>query len=65
MAEIFKPHDSIVYLSWIDAIRRERLTPLTEWEGTFLTSLEMQLKYRNLSRRQAEILDKLYADKTS
>lgn len=65
MAPIFKPHDPIVYLSWIDAIRRERKEPLSEWEENFLMSLELQLKFRNLSKRQAEVLDRIYADKTS
>lgn len=64
MAEIWKPQPIEVYQSWLDAIKDEALDKLTAWEITFIESIESQLTYKNLSEKQAEILERIYASKT-
>lgn len=49
-------------LSALDTPSRE----LTEWEETFLESVREQFEQRwRLSERQAEILERIYAEKTA
>lgn len=49
-------------LSSLDSPNRE----LTKWEEEFLTSIEEQFKRRNnLSDRQFEVLERIYAEKTA
>lgn len=64
MSEIWKPQPKEVYQSWIDALKYEASDKLSSWEIDFIESLESQLRFRNLSEKQAFLLDRIYADKT-
>lgn len=63
MADIFRPQPISVYQSWIEAIK-DVSEKLTTWETEFVDSIENQLASRNLTERQAEILERIYANKT-
>lgn len=66
MAKIWEPQGNEVYRSWVNAIINEAQDKLSEWETNFVNSIENQLDMgRTLSQRQAEILERIYADKTS
>lgn len=65
MAEIWKPQTVEVYKSWVDALKNEASDELTNWEIDFIDSIENQLTFRNLSEKQAEILERIYANKTA
>ena len=60
-----KPKEQIeIWREWIDACQTAR-RKLTDWESDFVNSIDDQLKERgNLSERQAEILEGIYANKT-
>jgi hypothetical protein len=50
---------------WITIIQEEGLN-LTKWEQDFVESIEEQFKARNwISDKQEEILERIYAEKTS
>ena len=52
------------HIHWIESIENWA-TDLTEWEDKFVSSLKEQLLKRgSLSIKQAEILERIYADKT-
>lgn len=52
-----------VHYSWIEACQAS--DKLTEWEDNFINSVFEQLTKRgSLSDKQAEILERIYADKT-
>lgn len=64
MPPIWKPQSPEILQSWIDAIL-DNSENLSNWEQEFVTSVESQLKLRGqLSRRQEEILERIYAEKT-
>lgn len=66
MAEIWKPQSIEVYESWADAIMDEAQHELNQWEFDFVVSIKMQLtNSRQLSQKQAEILERIYTEKTS
>lgn len=53
------------YAEWIDACLNESKKRLTKWEEDFLESVSDQLdRTGSLSERQAEILERIYAEKT-
>lgn len=65
MAEIWKPQDKEVYHSWVNAILDEAQDELSDWENTFVDSIADQLiAGRNLSEKQANILERIYSEKT-
>ena len=50
---------------WITIIQEEGIN-LTKWELDFVESIEEQFKMKNwISDKQEEILEKIYAEKTS
>lgn len=67
MAEIWKPQSIEVYQGWIDTIKEEALDKLNQWEFDFIISLDLQIcgNYRLPSQKQAEILERIYTEKTS
>ena len=49
---------------WIDTIQEQGVN-LTKWEEDFISSLnEQRGSNRKLSERQAEILERIYSEKT-
>jgi hypothetical protein len=65
MAEMWKPKPIEVYQQWIDDILTEASDELTDWETTFISDIEGKLlKKRDLSERQAEVLEKIYVEYT-
>ena len=57
-----------LYKSWIDIIKTDGIN-VSKWESDFVDSIDNQLESRKhrdepLSERQAEILERIYADKT-
>lgn len=53
------------YETWLLYCQTEA-TGLTKWEEGFLDSIESQLKEKGwISERQAEILERIYSEKTS
>ena len=66
MAELWKPQSIEVYKSWIEAIMNEAQEDLTDWETNFIESIENRLANgNNLTERQAEILERIYTEKTT
>jgi hypothetical protein len=64
MAEIWKPLERSIYQDWVDSILEEASDDLNEWESNFIESVNNQLKYNDLSQKQAEILERIYSEKT-
>lgn len=53
-----------LWRSWVDQITLEGVN-LTTWEEEFVESVESQLDGgRKLTKRQAEILERIYSEKT-
>lgn len=51
---------------WVDAIKDEASDKLNDWELNFIDSIDRQLGAgRDLSERQIEKLETIYAEKTS
>lgn len=49
---------------WLDALERDGVN-LSTWETDFAESIRVQLSLgRRLSEKQAEILERIYAEKT-
>lgn len=64
MAEIWKPQTLEVYKSWVSAIE-DVSEELNDWELNFIESISDKLDRRsNLTERQAEVLERIYAEKT-
>lgn len=62
MPEVWKPMHNTVYLEWITTIKDELSDELNSWETNFIDSVEAWLtKGSNISRKQEEILEKIYA----
>lgn len=52
------------WLAWLEAVETDGVN-LTAWETDFIESLREQVdRGRTLSERQAEILERIYAEKT-
>lgn len=64
MTKIWKSQPKEVLQSWIDAILTEASDELSLWETNFIISVNEQVKYKELTQRQEEILEKIYAEKT-
>lgn len=66
MAKIWEPQSIDVYMSWVDAIIDEAEEKLSDWENSFVVSIKNQLiMCRQLSEKQANILERIYTEKTS
>jgi hypothetical protein len=65
MSEIWKPLTIETYQYWVKTIISENQDALNDWETNFIDSIDNQLaSQRNLSQRQAEILERIYSEKT-
>ncbi len=66
MSEIWKPQSEEIYKHWISTIENEASDKLSEWEMDFLESISKYLdKKGTLTEKQAKILERIYAEKTS
>lgn len=66
MSAIWKPQPKEVYVSWVESILTESSEKLNDWERGFIESVGNYLdRGWNLSRKQAETLERIYAEKTS
>lgn len=66
MANTPYPQDWSVYLEWVNAIIAEASDDLSDWENSFIESVEKQLLTRRwISENQAITLEKIYAEKTN
>jgi hypothetical protein len=66
MAEIWKPRDLKLLSYWVECIRDEAESKLTSWERDFIDSIEGRLAFgQQLSQKQEEILERIYAEKTN
>lgn len=53
-----------VYQSWVEAIETEASDKLTSWESDFVADISILLeRNRALSKSQAEVLERIYAEK--
>lgn len=65
MAELWKPQPIEVYKDWHMAIEMEAADELSEWEMNFINDIGMKLDNGwPLTKRQAEVLERIYAEKT-
>jgi hypothetical protein len=66
MAQMWRPQPIEVLKSWVDAIHDEAADSLNEWEMEFIESVSSILASgRQLSQRQEQVLERIYAEKTS
>jgi len=65
MAEMWKPKDPELLASWVTTIIEEASDELSDWESSFIGSIEEQLsKGYQLSEKQENIVEKIYAKYT-
>lgn len=68
VSKVFQPQPIEVYESWIEALDesfKEHDSEPSAWECDFLASLTERLERKvNLTERQAEILERIYTEKT-
>jgi hypothetical protein len=65
MAKMWTPKPQELLQQWIDDILEEASDNLSDWESSFVDSVHSQLNRKGqLSERQEEILEKIYAEKT-
>lgn len=65
MAKVWEAQDISTYLNWVEAIYGEASDALNNWEVDFLDSVETKLRQkRQITQSQAEILERIYAEKT-
>ena len=58
-------YDKATLQDWIERCVHEHTKPLSKWEWSFLESISDQMtRGRELSERQVEILERIYAEKT-
>jgi hypothetical protein len=66
MAPIWKPQSHEVLESWITAILEEASDDLNDWETNFIEDMTIRIANKwQLSQKQEETLEKIYANKTS
>jgi hypothetical protein len=66
MAIRWQPQPIDVYVSWYTAVIDEASDQLNDWEMNFIESIGEQLRQgRNLSEKQAEKLENIYAKHTN
>lgn len=61
----WKAQDRKVYRDWIHDIISEASDRLSDWESNFIESLQAQMERRDLSEKQATILENIYTKYTS
>lgn len=62
---MWKPQSIDVYRDWLTALAEEASDNLSDWETTFLDSIGLRLlDGKDLTQRQAEILERIYTEKT-
>lgn len=55
-----------VIAEWIRMVNEEASKPLSDWETSFMESITDQFdRTQSLSLKQEEILERIYAEKTS
>jgi hypothetical protein len=65
MSEIWKPKDHKLLQEWIDAILEEASDELSDWENSFMASIQRRLdRTGELSQSQEDTLERIYAAKT-
>lgn len=65
MAKMWEPQTIKTYQDWIETIITQASDDLNDWENSFIDSLFNRLEQGdNLSERQAEILERIYSEKT-
>jgi uncharacterized protein YgfB (UPF0149 family) len=66
MTESWRPLPNEVYQSWIDTIQEEASDKLNDWENSFIAQIGMKIfNGYTLTQAQAEVLERLYVNKTS
>jgi uncharacterized protein YmfQ (DUF2313 family) len=66
MSKLWEPKDSETLKYWLDSIETEASDKLTDWENSFIESIWSRIKAGyTLSQKQEEILERIYAEKTS
>lgn len=65
MSKIWQPKDNSTLKDWFDTICDEASDKLTEWETNFIDSIQYRINGGlNLSERQEQTLERIYAEKT-
>ena len=65
MSQIWKPQPIAIYMSWCEAIMDEASEELNNWESNFITSIHARLASKTpLTEKQANILERIYTEKT-
>ena len=65
MAEMWHPQTIEVYRSWVDAVIDEATDRLSDWELNFINDIDDRLSgLRQLTQKQAEVLENIYAKYT-
>lgn len=66
MAKLWQPQDRKVYGEWVSAILAEASDRLSDWENSFMSSIDDLLtRGRDLTQAQAEKLESIYTKYTS
>ena len=66
MAPIWKPQPNEVLQQWLNTILEEASDQLNDWGTRFIDDMTIKIANRwSLTQRQEEILERIYADKTS
>lgn len=66
MASMWQPQSQEIYMSWVDALETEASDSLTSWETGFVESIRNRLlNRRDLTKAQADTLERIYTEKTS
>lgn len=63
MADSWKSENIEVYVQWADYILNHG-KDVSLWEQGFVKDIRKTLNLKNLSQKQAEILERIYAEKT-
>lgn len=65
MSKIWQPKPNETLQYWLDTILDEAVDDLTEWEANFIDSVGIRITRKlNLSEKQEQILESIYAEKT-
>ena len=66
MAPIWKPQPNEVLQQWLNTILEEASDQLNDWGTRFIDDMTIKIANRwSLTQRHEEILERIYADKTS
>jgi hypothetical protein len=65
MSKMWSPQSNEILIHWLQTIRDEAEEKLTSWELNFIDSIEGKLAFGGqLSEKQENILERIYAEKT-